>query len=202
MACRRQAIIRTNVGILLIELLGINFSEILIQINTFSFKKMHLKMSSAKCRLFRLGLIVLTSTLVNDNHTLIIVSIVSIFDSRSWFNFPFMANNPTNLLKFSAWYHIDLIFFCQWMVWLVLTCAQKWWNYIVSNFKFPTILSHFRSHFEPHEFQIGLVGSTYLHTDVTSKNWMNTKILWNYILRSTIVFKKSAFVGMHLHYTS
>ena len=40
--------------------LGTNFSEILIEIDTFSFKKMHLKMSSAKWRPFRLGLNVLT----------------------------------------------------------------------------------------------------------------------------------------------
>ena len=53
---RCQAIIWTNAGMLLIEPLGINFNEILIGINTFSFKKMHLKMSSAKWRLFRLGL--------------------------------------------------------------------------------------------------------------------------------------------------
>ena len=43
---RRQAIIWANAEILLIGLLGINFSEILIEINTFSFNKMHLKMSS------------------------------------------------------------------------------------------------------------------------------------------------------------
>ena len=45
---RRQAIIWTNAGILLIGPLGINFDEILIGIQTFSFKKMHLKMSSPK----------------------------------------------------------------------------------------------------------------------------------------------------------
>ena len=49
---RRQAIIWTNAGILLIGHLGTNFSEILIEIQTFSFKKMHLKMSSAKWRPF------------------------------------------------------------------------------------------------------------------------------------------------------
>ena len=49
---RRQAIIWTNAGILLIGPLGTNFSEILIGIQTFSFKKMHLKMSSAKWRPF------------------------------------------------------------------------------------------------------------------------------------------------------
>ena len=52
---RRQAIIWTNAGILLIGPLGTNFSEILIEIDTFSFKKMHLKMS-AKWRPFCLGL--------------------------------------------------------------------------------------------------------------------------------------------------
>ena len=56
---RRQAIIWTNAGILLIGPLGTNFSEILIEIYTFSFKKMYLKMSSGKCRPFRLGLYVL-----------------------------------------------------------------------------------------------------------------------------------------------
>ena len=49
---RRQAIIWTIAGILLIGPLGTNFSEIFIGIQTFSFKKMHLKMSSAKWRPF------------------------------------------------------------------------------------------------------------------------------------------------------
>ena len=53
---RRQAIIRTNAAILLIGPLVTNFSEILIRIQTFSFKKMHLKMSSAKWCSFCLGL--------------------------------------------------------------------------------------------------------------------------------------------------
>ena len=56
---RRQAIIRTNAGILLIRPVGINFSEILVEILIFSFKKMRLKMSSAKWRPFCLGLNVL-----------------------------------------------------------------------------------------------------------------------------------------------
>ena len=47
---RRQAIIWTSAGILLIGPLGTNFSEILIEIYTFSFKKIHLKVSSGKWR--------------------------------------------------------------------------------------------------------------------------------------------------------
>ena len=53
---RREAIIWTSVGILLIRPLGANFSEILIEIYTFSFRKMHLKMSSGKWQPFCLGL--------------------------------------------------------------------------------------------------------------------------------------------------
>ena len=56
---RRQAIIRTNAGTLLIRPLGTNSSEILIELHIFSFKKMHLKWSSAKWRPFCLGLHVL-----------------------------------------------------------------------------------------------------------------------------------------------
>ena len=56
---QHQAIIWTNAGIFLIQTLRTNFSEILSKIHAFSFKKMHLKMSSAKCRPFCLDLNVL-----------------------------------------------------------------------------------------------------------------------------------------------
>ena len=56
---RRQAIIWTNAGILLISPLGTNFNAILFEIHTFSFKKIHLKMSSGKWRPICLGLNVL-----------------------------------------------------------------------------------------------------------------------------------------------
>ena len=58
---RRQAIIWTSAEILIIGPLGTNFSEILIAILTFSFKKMRLKVSSVKRRPFCLGLNVLNS---------------------------------------------------------------------------------------------------------------------------------------------
>ena len=57
---RRQAIIWNNAGILFIGPSWTNFSEILIEIHTFSFKKMHLKISSVKWRPFCLGLNVLS----------------------------------------------------------------------------------------------------------------------------------------------
>ena len=44
-----RAIIWTSARILLIEPLGAKFNEILLEIYTFSFMKMHLKMSSVKC---------------------------------------------------------------------------------------------------------------------------------------------------------
>ena len=53
--CRRQAIIWTNAGKLLIGPLGTIFSEIVSAIYTFSLKKMRLKMSSDKWRPCCLG---------------------------------------------------------------------------------------------------------------------------------------------------
>ena len=59
---RRQAIIWTNAGILLIGPLGTNFVESSRAIHTFSFKKICLKMSSGKLRPFCLGLNVLMAS--------------------------------------------------------------------------------------------------------------------------------------------
>ena len=56
---RRQAIIWTNAGRLLIRPYGTKFIKILIEILTFSFKKMRLKVTSAKRHPFSLGLNVL-----------------------------------------------------------------------------------------------------------------------------------------------
>ena len=53
---RRQGIFWTNAGLLLIGPLGTNINEISIEIQTFSLKKRHLKMSSAIWRPFCLGL--------------------------------------------------------------------------------------------------------------------------------------------------
>ena len=61
---RHQAIIWTNAGVLLTGPWGTNLSEISIDIQTFSFKKMHLKMSSAKWRPFCLGLNVLIDVII------------------------------------------------------------------------------------------------------------------------------------------
>ena len=72
---RHQVIIWTNTGILLIVFLGTHFSEVVIEILTFSFKKIRLKVSFAKWRPFCLGLNVLTVQCrcafnPSQNHTL------------------------------------------------------------------------------------------------------------------------------------
>ena len=74
---RHQAIIWTNAGLLTIRPLGTNFHEILIKIRTFSLKKMHFKMSSAKSQPFCLGLNVWIEhfrQFVQEAHTLDCVS--------------------------------------------------------------------------------------------------------------------------------
>ena len=65
---QRQAIAWTNAGILLIGLLGINFNKILIEIHTFSFKKILFKMSSRKWRPFCLGLLISTRKVYLKRH--------------------------------------------------------------------------------------------------------------------------------------
>ena len=54
--CGRGILDCTSAGTLLIGPLGTNFSEIVIEIQTFSLRKMRLKMSSAKRQPFCLGL--------------------------------------------------------------------------------------------------------------------------------------------------
>ena len=58
---RGQVTIGTSSAILVIGSLGTNFSEILIEISTFSFRKRHFKRTPGKWRPFRLGLIVLNA---------------------------------------------------------------------------------------------------------------------------------------------
>ena len=81
---RRQAIIWTNAGILLIRPLGANFSEILIGVQTFSFKKMELKMSSAKWRPFCLGLNELTPVLFENDLESYYISNKEILLANGW----------------------------------------------------------------------------------------------------------------------
>ena len=64
---RHQAIIWINAIILLIGCLGTNFSEHLIEIYTSSFKKIHLKMLSAKWRPFCLSLNLLSLSCMHNN---------------------------------------------------------------------------------------------------------------------------------------
>ena len=78
---RHQAIIWTNAVILLIWPLGTNFNEILIGIQTFSFKEMHLKMSSAKWRPFCFGLNVLSLIMMNK---LCLVLLLYNYRRREW----------------------------------------------------------------------------------------------------------------------
>ena len=77
---RRQAIIGTNAGIFLIWPLGTKFSEILIEIHIFSFKKMHFKWSFGKWRPFCPGLNVLTYRQSNDRGPGIIVDTLNLED--------------------------------------------------------------------------------------------------------------------------
>ena len=103
---RRQAIIWTNAGILLIGTLGTNFSEILIEIHPFSFKKIGLNVSSAKWRPFCLGL-----------------NVLSWGTSRTWKH---AANMPTSLYAIMIIADVLVPGHQQLPWWLTCHLTDKW----------------------------------------------------------------------------
>ena len=109
---RRQAIIWTNAGILLIGPLGTNFSEILIEINTFSFMKMQLKMSSGKQRPFCLGLNVLKKPLTNCQGTHYMYQLRH--SKLSWFLAGWSDQVPYSLYIFTVFSTIFFVFEKLW----------------------------------------------------------------------------------------
>ena len=105
---RRQAIIWTNAGILLlIGPLGTNFSEILIGIQTFPYKKLRLRMSSAKWRPSCLGLNELEWTL-SIFHSVISLSQWIFFDACDQTGPSFEA---TELMH--HWGHVSLFWWLK-----------------------------------------------------------------------------------------
>ena len=97
---RRQAIICTNAGVVLIRPIGTNFSEILIGNQTFPFKKMHLKMSSAKWRPLYLGLNVLRVKYRLNKHGWV-RKFHFLMDGQS--SFPFYEITSSPFIKFHFW---------------------------------------------------------------------------------------------------
>ena len=126
---RHQAVIETNAGILLIGPLGTNLSELLIGIKTFSFKKMHLKMSSAKWRLFCLGLSVLNS---NQSPLLTILSLLNCTILRRIYDSLGVQLTANNAEWFINWYckpfwkgECNVLFQGH------LPCYWLWWNKVL-----------------------------------------------------------------------
>ena len=100
---RHQTIIWTNAGILLIGPLGTYFREILIEVYTFSFKKMHVKMSSGKWRPFCLGINLLTIEVPQ-------MSFISETDSNHWLHMEYQLIDPLDeqLSKQFYWLRVEV----------------------------------------------------------------------------------------------
>ena len=144
---RRQAIIWTNAGILLNGPLRINFSGILSKILSFSFKKMHLKMSSAKWHPFCFGL--------NELNPPICTSVYHIYFV---FVYPFIRWVPDND---SVWWRFQmetfsaLLAFCagnsphkgQWRRALMFSLICAWINSWVNNREAGDLRRH-RAHYD------------------------------------------------------
>ena len=121
---RSQVIFWTNAGILLIGTLGTNFSEILIEIHAFSFKKMHLKMSSGKWRPLCLGLHVLRCGLssgLSGSHYLETIYClspywpnkeikikISVFFEKNLFQFILLGTGVFVMASLWWWFHANV----------------------------------------------------------------------------------------------
>ena len=104
---RRQAIIWTNAGTLLIVPLWTNFSEIGIGIQTFPAKKMHLKISSAKLRLFCLAFNVLQDMFYWSSNGVVFLDI-GMWDIRC------------KMIKRNTRHRMNMSIFCE-LVWEILS---------------------------------------------------------------------------------
>ena len=128
---RRQAIIWTNARILLIGPLGTNFNGIFIGMQTFSFRKMHLKISSAKWHSYCRGLNVLRSRLWMTGKVE-----VTWLAQHSFDVFPFYFTSTSTAIP---------------MVWLVV--GFEW---ILGNHSSKTFPSGFRQNYHRCEIWLGV----------------------------------------------
>ena len=117
--CRRQAIIWTKAGILLIEPLGTISSGILIETHIFAFKKIRLEMSSRKCRPFCLALNVLTITTCNATA---INNAYTIFPNFLWH-----ASKRISHLKHKHQYVYHIQYIGWWEKWLSFHLKALLW---------------------------------------------------------------------------
>ena len=111
---RRQAITWGNDGILLIEPLGTKFSKTLIEIYTFSFKEMYLKMTSGKWHLFLPGLNVLTYWSLNKMASILQMTCIFLNENVCTLitiSLKFVPRDTTDnnlaLVRVMAWLGID-----------------------------------------------------------------------------------------------
>ena len=123
---RRQAIIWANAGMLLIGPLGIKYSGILMEIDTFPFKKIHLKMSPGKCRPFCLSLNVLIRWPIGNPLRVQILAcvhslpycIVTRAHTLLWFLSAKYSKIPKFVLTTSIFNQQDFVkFIKQWVIW-------------------------------------------------------------------------------------
>ena len=115
---QRQSIIWTNAGILLIGPLGTNLSEILIGIQVFSFKKMHLKMASVKWRPFCFGL-------YESRQQFMFIMLVTWYEQTFSITWPLVWRNPQVIGSFPSQMANNSAIRCPLSYWLKKLLNQQ-----------------------------------------------------------------------------
>ena len=120
---QHQAIIWTNVGILFIWPLGTNFSEILIKIDTFSFRKIHSKMS-AKWLPFCHGLHVLTvNKHFNQDGKILQLSKCKVYSMAIYEYICYVTGSPSDNLN--QWKQIKPRQFLMFLISVMTICMES-----------------------------------------------------------------------------
>ena len=132
---RRQAIISTNAGISLIGPLGTNFSEILAEIMTISFKKMYLKVSSVKWWPFCLSLNVLSGSL----YVRVVIVSQESCDVIIMF-FSFVTGETHYMMRCQQGKRNDWLLIPRWCIYNYIFCDIYWFCRV-------TIYGHFKHNF-------------------------------------------------------
>ena len=169
---RHQAIIWNKDGILLIGPLGTNFIEIFIEIQTFSLTEICLKMSSAKCCSFRLGLNVLKSDIYYIiNYNFLEISINVFILHIKWLMCIFPNHDDRVTIRHQI-ANLPSSFNCNMIGWIMFICINTiciCFKTLSTCWSFSCIKVHARTFYGRNEKKW--------------YSWIIVHILWQYTLR-------------------
>ena len=170
---RHRAITRANAALSSIGPLGTQFNEILLEIRSFSFKKIHLKWLSAKCRPVCFGLNVFSGnsrTFVNDSSQSN-SGITWNYDSLQTnidYDIPDFYGEDANTLVFFSFQREMLIMWCSCGVYLQRQIPFSWLELWFMR----------QENCSEQDWQYDYIPWTKNRTNLTHRSWILCTVTW------------------------